>query len=390
MDAPVIYNCHTHTFTASHLPVRFPPRWLKFLMRVRFLRKILIYVATRVGILLRLISVVLPLDSFSNSMLTIDTLKRFERFFETGMNKSQEQVFKQISSQYPEKSRFVVLPMDMEFMGAGRPEVSYRAQLDELVSLYQSNPETIIPFFAADPRRNGVVELFTEYIEKHGFKGVKIYPNLGYFPYAPKLKEIYAICEQKGIPVLAHCSPGGISLRGITQQEAQAFAHPANYETLLTEFPRLNFCLAHFGGNQEWEKSIAGKSPRTGEDASWLTVILDMLVSGKYPNLYTDVSYTLFCETPSYRPFTYFDYLKVMLVDKNVHAHVLFGSDYYMVEQERVSEKEVSIALRSRLGEEMYFQIANENPRRFLYEVQDVYSESEDERRIAQAWHSAA
>ena len=389
MDPTVIYNCHIHTFTASHLPVHFPPRWLKFLMRVRFLRKILIYVAARIGMLLRLIAVVLPLESLSNSMLTLETLKRYERFFGTGMNNSQEQVFSNICCQYPEKSRFVVLPMDMEYMGAGLPETSYRAQLDELDGLHKANPETIIPFFAADPRRPGVVELFREFIEEHGFKGVKIYPNLGYFPYAPKLREIYAICEQKGIPVLAHCSPGGISLRGISKEEAQAFAHPANYQNLLTEFPRLNFCLAHFGGNQEWEKSITGKSPRDGEDASWLTVILEMLASGKYPNLYTDVSYTLFCENPSYRPFTYIDYLKVMLVDKNVHTHVLFGSDFYMVEQERVSEKEVSIALRSRLGEETYFQIANENPKRFLYETQDLYAESEDEQRIARAWHSA-
>lgn len=388
MDSPIIYNCHIHTFTASHLPERFPPLWLKTLMRIRFLRGLLIYIATRIGIFLKFIAIIIPTESLSNSMLTIETLKRYERFFETGMLKTQEDVFKKICSQYPETTRFVVLPMDMEFMGAGKPESSYREQLDELAILYTTNPETVIPFFAADPRREDLLELFTEYIDDRGFRGVKIYPNLGYFPDHPKLKEIYSRCQEQNIPVLAHCSPGGISLQGISKEEAQVFAHPTNYKKLLQEFPKLNFCLAHFGGSQEWERSLAGKSPRVGEDASWLSLILEMLRSGEYPALYTDVSYTLFCETPAYRPFSYIDYLKVMMADDNVSSHVLFGSDYYMVEQEKINEKEVSIALRSRLGEEMYFQIANENPKKFLYETLHKYIETDEEQRITRAWRS--
>ncbi len=93
-----------------------------------------------------------------------------------------------------------------------------------------------------------------------------------------------------------------------------------------------------------------------------------MLRSGDYPNLYTDVSYTLFTETPAYRPFDYFDFLKVLMSEPNVRERVLFGTDYYMVEREKVSEKEVSIALRAHLGEELYFQIAHRNPKKFLYE----------------------
>jgi predicted TIM-barrel fold metal-dependent hydrolase len=157
----------------------------------------------------------------------------------------------------------------------------------------------------------------------------------------------------------------------------------------LNEFPELNFCLAHFGGTQEWERRLTGNLSQDAKDSSWLSVILDMLRSGEYPNLYTDVSYTLFSESPSYRPFSYFDYLKVMMVDNNIRTHVLFGSDYYMVEQEKISEKEVSIALRSRLGEEMYFQIANENPKNYLYESSQPFGESDDEKRISRAWHSA-
>jgi predicted TIM-barrel fold metal-dependent hydrolase len=62
----------------------------------------------------------------------------------------------------------------------------------------------------------------------------------------------------------------------------------------------------------------------------------------------------------------YVDYLKVLLANPLIRERVLFGSDYYAVEQEVMTEKEVSITLRSKLGEDLYFQIAHLNPRRYL------------------------
>jgi hypothetical protein len=48
-----------------------------------------------------------------------------------------------------------------------------------------------------------------------------------------------------------------------------------------------------------------------------------------------------------------------------VRSQVLFGSDYYMVTPKRMCEKEVSVMLRSRLGEDLYKQIAYTNPKEF-------------------------
>lgn len=169
--------------------------------------------------------------------------------------------------------------------------------------------------------------------------------------------------------MLAHCSPGGVHQIGISAIQAKGYAHPENYKQILRQFPKLNFCLAHFGGAEEWERHLTGETPRQGEGATWLTVLVDMIRSGEYPNLYTDVSYTLFVEMPSYRPFNYFNFLNVLLEDKAIRERVLFGTDYYMVEREKVSEKEVSIALRAHLGEELYFKIAHHNPRKYLYET---------------------
>ena len=180
--------------------------------------------------------------------------------------------------------------------------------------------------------------------------------------------KIYDICQSEKIPVLAHCSPGGIRAKGLTKAQAAAFANPSNYEPLLQRFKKLNFCLAHFGGVEEWERQILSEAPRKGRDAAWLTIITDMMKTGKYPNLYTDISYTVFCEPPKDRPFDYFDYLKVILTNEHVRPQVLFGTDFYMVKLEKSTDKEVSIALRAHLGEELYFQLAHHNPRRYLYE----------------------
>ena len=91
-----------------------------------------------------------------------------------------------------------------------------------------------------------------------------------------------------------------------------------------------------------------------------------MITSGNYPNLYTDISYTVFTPKVQGLYIDLVDYLKVLLSHPLVRKRVLFGSDYYMVERESISEKEVSLLLRSRLGEDLYKQIAYTNPREFL------------------------
>jgi predicted TIM-barrel fold metal-dependent hydrolase len=352
MELPTIYNCHIHTFTAEHIPDRFLPLGLVRAMRRPWLRKPILWMFGKM----------IPR---SNK----DAAARTGRFLARGAFESQQKVFEYVQCQYPEGTRFIVLPMDMEFMGAGQPEVRFEAQLKELAELRDTSKGTVIPFYAADPRRPNVVAELQRWHREYKIRGVKIYPNLGYPPDDPILLEIYAYCEKKKLPILAHCSPGGIRQVGLSQADARKFTHPANYAGVLKQFPKLNFCLGHFSGAEEWERHLTGGTPRTGPEASWLTVILEMMRSGEYPNLYADVAYTLFTEMPSYRPFTYFDFLKVLLVEQSVREHTLFGTDYYMVEREKVSEKEVSVALRSHLGEENYFQLAHHNPMKYLYET---------------------
>ncbi len=362
MDLP-IYNCHIHTFTAENiLPNNIFMRGFVKIMRVPWARKFLLVVFGR--LILR---------------MSRDAVTLTGRFFARGAFESQRRIFEHIKKQYPENTRFVVLPLDFEYIGIGTPILPYESQLQELSKLSDENKDTLIPFCSVDPRRPNVVKDFKRWHNEYKIKGLKIYPNLGFHPDHPVLMELYKYCEKNKLPVMAHCSPGGIRKVGITAEEAREFANPANYKNVLEEFPKLHFCLAHFGGADEWERHLTGEPPRAGKDATWLTIIMDMLRekkndsrSKKYPNLFTDVSYTLFTEMPAYRPFNYFHFLNVLLENKDIREQVLFGTDYYMVEREKISEKEVSIGLRALLGEKQYFQIAHYNPKKYLYETSEI------------------
>ena len=80
-----------------------------------------------------------------------------------------------------------------------------------------------------------------------------------------------------------------------------------------------------------------------------------MLRSGDYPNLWTDISYTVFADDE------YVYLLKTLLSDPRVSARVLFGSDFYVVESARLEERRRSVRIRAVLGEELFDTIARDH-----------------------------
>ncbi|HMU93078.1 MAG TPA: amidohydrolase family protein [Anaerolineales bacterium] len=394
-----IYNCHIHTFTQKNTPGQFykllltdshsgkmSPLKVVFVLLLPFLliafsplilfMVILDYIRdgaernsadqngrmqkVKKKAINRLAALLAAINPASD-----DLLERYARFLNTSASDSQETIFKQIKHQYPENAKFVILPMDMEFMNLGAMKQSIEDQHADLLKLAAATEGSIIPFYAVDPRHEDIVERVKANLAKDKFRGIKIYPNLGYKPNHERLMDVYKICGDT-YPVISHCSPSGIWQYGLSESDRINFGHPENYIPVLKENKKLRLCLAHFGGAEEWVKHLKGQTPSTGDGRAWVRVISDMLTSGNYPNLYTDISYTIFMPKVNGLYIDLVDYLKVLLSNKQIREHVLFGSDYYMVEQERISEKEASILLRSRLGEDLYRQIAYTNPRKFL------------------------
>lgn len=357
-------NCHVHTFTHEHTPEHFVPWPLGLLLRSGWLRR-------------ALLAVVRHFDRGRRSRLA-----RFAQILEVSYNRSQEGVLTIVRGFYPQGTRFVVLPMDMELMGAGPVEKSIDEQHAELGLLRDTYPDLVVPFAAADARRPDVVEKTVQWIEQNGFGGIKLYPPMGYHPSDPALEPLYAYAAERGIPVLTHCSrPASVQFRGEPTEQMRKdpvtgerlnlsrsklltlFTDPDAYLPILNAHPTLKLCLAHFGGAGDWESYLNDQwdsGSATGEK-SWLAKILDLIRSGAYPNLYTDIAYTVFANDE----FVYL--LKVLLSDERVARRVLFGSDFYVVESAELEERHRAVRVRAVLGEDLFHTIAVDNPEAFLF-----------------------
>jgi predicted TIM-barrel fold metal-dependent hydrolase len=362
-----ITNCHTHTFTSDHVPDRFAGVVAGILLRVRWIRRALLFLMRH-------------LDPDRRGKLT-----RYAQIlhisYEYG---SQEGVFKLVRSYYPRETRFIVLPMDMELMNAGKVKESIDVQHARLAELRDKYPELVIPFAAADARHEDVVAKTKQLIEDQGFRGIKLYPPIGSHPNDPALHPLYDYAVGHRIPVMTHCSrPASVQYRGeptermridpqtgerlslTREQLLTLFTDPDAYVPILDARPTLTLCLAHFGGAGDWEAFLddpwdAGSA--IGEK-SWLAKIMDLIKSGKYENLYTDISYSVFANDE------YVYLLKVLLSDEKLRRRVLFGSDFYVVENAELEERRRSVRVRAVLDEEFWQTIAHDNPKTYLGEA---------------------
>lgn len=472
-----IFNCHTHIFTIDHVPNEFGrtfmPRFLSKILTIKLVKwyynnltsrgsyryKKIRHSITKIkyGLLdffrwTGILFVVYKILQFIfrwifkilTNFLTIDayfgkdTQKVIERFMTLGRyslnSSSQSKIFDLLEKTYPVNTKFVVLSMDMDYMGAGKAIRPYLKQLEELENVKKNNPE-LLPFIFLDPRRiqattnsdgkNNYSTYLKSRIQKRIFNGIKMYPALGYYPFDKNLIDTYLFAQKHQIPIMTHCIEGTVFYRGKKEKIWEEhpilkynkkgtnnpqpiplpqsknydwttnFTHPLNYHCLLDknllsnylgydcDLSKLKICLAHFGGSKEWYKyradawnnynknikhntkedynrlknTLNHKSTRTiWWNASWLSVIYDLMIA--YENVYTDVSFILFNED-------LYPLLKYILNDPKVSHKILYGTDYYVVTQKK-SEKDLHLNLRAYLGEELFYKIANENPRKFL------------------------
>ncbi|MEM7319206.1 MAG: amidohydrolase family protein [Pseudomonadota bacterium] len=351
-----ITNCHIHLFHAGHVPDNYPYWFVKPFKRAPFL---LGWIAA----FLRLIG----------QHPAADKLERLRRFQKEAQGGSQRSVLDSVRRHYPADTRFVVLPMDFSAMGHGLPRIPLGRQHDELADLARDSEvgKSVIPFATIDPRADPQATELWRAIKTLGFRGVKIYPRLGFAPDDPRLmRHVYPELQDKGLPLMTHCARGGVQGRVLSEHRADLFTEPDAYKPVMKAFPDLRICLAHFGGRRDWEAYVNPDRRSQFADEyrrNWQVRIRQMIGGGNYPSLWTDISYTLF-QFEDYIPF-----LRLFLMgeDENsarLRSRVLFGSDFYMTRQEKLSEKAVCFRLRNALGEEVFRQIAEENPALWLGE----------------------
>lgn len=206
---------------------------------------IFIPIGRNLGILILKTSQKIPSVFFNKK--NIDFALRYINIGRFAYYHDQRTLFSKLQGQYPQDTKFVVLPMDMEFMDSGKTSKAgnYKSQMEELKIIKDKLGDKILPFVFIDPRRielnqnkidavleqvffkwtanDGKVTLgdcfIKEYIEKEKFNGFKIYPALGYFPFDEKLLPLWKYAADNGIPITTHCIRGSIYYRGKKKKE---------------------------------------------------------------------------------------------------------------------------------------------------------------------------
>jgi predicted TIM-barrel fold metal-dependent hydrolase len=237
-------------------------------------------------------------------------------------------------------------------------------------------PLKLLPMFHYDPRRwqfkgNAVPFSMVEGASQEGelgglCLGFKMYTAQGYRPWdvkrLPILKDFYAECCRKRIPVLNHCTPAGAptfdqdeyyyfthpndtdedSLRkeavsqkvkashpqialqenhgfppDYSQEIAQTYFHeqfvaPDAWRQVLDKYENLHLCLAHFGGNTELGRE-------------WGMQIVELMKT--FPNVYADISSSF--ANKKFRKYFINDVLKGPDAGR-IKDRILFGTDWYL------------------------------------------------------------
>ncbi len=260
---------------------------------------------------------------------------------------------------------------------------AYKRQFEATKNSVLKNPWQLIPMFHYDPRRwcnpsGGEMDeddwlhgpwdfpfKFIATMKNAGmFIGFKMYPPLGYKPLDPRLpnlEKFYSRCEAEGIPILTHCSPGGVGTyeatlyhkldnADVTKQPDRLvpcsydhctplgyfydeYVHPKNWRRVLMKYPKLKLCLAHFGG-AEWKKG--------GIASDWVKEITNLcnpkIEQGQsatgpvhFENVYTDVScYNLEDSSTSSHVTELFRQMAWCLEFSHLKDKIIFGVDWYL------------------------------------------------------------
>jgi len=281
-------NCHCHIFSLEYVPEQFKKR---FGLDLQSPLHRLIY---------RLVRMIIPDKSSLETWIDIAEL-------------SISDIANRLVQEMDEAGIDICTPlmMDMEFCkGFGGGVRRFEDQITETIEAVENinsqyGRPRMLPFIAADPRRKDVVDVVIGAFEQGTFKGVKIYPPMGFTPDDPRLYPIYSYCMDNHIPITAHCQNGGIP--GLDRY--YRLANPHYWSGVLSRFPELKLNLAH--------------NDQTG--SLWQTVIAELIT--KYPNVYTDLSYNT---EMFYMPRRYFANVKKMLTTAKVQDRVLYGTDWYM------------------------------------------------------------
>ena len=108
----------------------------------------------------------------------------------------------------------------------------------------------IIPFVMIDPVLFG--EAASEELDRciaMGAKGVKVHPSIcGHMPDHPNMMAVYERLQEAELPILTDSTSR-------VNEDGQQYGLPTNWRSVLSQFPRLRFIMAHFC-DEMWDDRV--------------------------------------------------------------------------------------------------------------------------------------
>jgi predicted TIM-barrel fold metal-dependent hydrolase len=138
----------------------------------------------------------------------------------------------------------VILPIDWG------PDYHCRCTLQDMVghaaACARRYPDRLIAFAGIDPRRPGAVEILSGWLASGEFKGLKLYPNCGFYPEDDCVMSICEVCVEHEVPVLFHTG------HPLPLLDAK-YSRPEHFDRLVRTFPKLKIIFGHAGAPHDWQ-----------------------------------------------------------------------------------------------------------------------------------------
>jgi predicted TIM-barrel fold metal-dependent hydrolase len=126
----------------------------------------------------------------------------------------------------------------------------YFAGNEKVLQAVKTHPDRLIGNVYIDPREQNASDTLDKYIGE-GFKCVKMFPPVGFWPDDERYFPLYEKIETYGVPLLFHAGQTNIKLiskdPAVRMATNSKCAHPMNFDMIARLFPKMRIILAHMG-----------------------------------------------------------------------------------------------------------------------------------------------
>lgn len=197
-----------------------------------------------------------------------DQLRNYLKWF-VFMTNSEEEIYQYITTKDSQNTElFLHLMMDVDYFlnkNENIDELTYNSyfdfeseQIPNMQDLNNKHKSNLIGFVAFNPARKNHLTIIQDAVLNRGFKGVKIYPPLGYrafgdLNYSNQIEDLVRFCVTSNVPLFTHCNNQGFEAWP-GEGHSGYNSNPKYWKQLLDveENKRLILCLGHAGGVEGW------------------------------------------------------------------------------------------------------------------------------------------